>query len=71
MREEPASDLDLVLSSHDLVYQDGCKSKLINAFQTVIHVVCAILVTFSVFNFLSISLSLILARQLRIGYQYT
>jgi hypothetical protein len=55
----------------DLVYPDGCKSKLINAFQTVIHVACAILVTFSVFNFLSISLSLILARQLRIGYQYT
>lgn len=53
------------------LFADSCDTKLINASKHVIEVVCAILVTFSIFNFFSIILSFLLARQIRNGYQYT
>ncbi len=52
------------------LYDNGCKVKITEAFQTVIQVACSMLITFSMFNLLSITLSFILARQIRNGYQY-
>lgn len=58
-------------TSKEYLFKDGCKGKITEALKTVIQVACAILVTFSMFNLLSITLSFVLARQIRIGYQYT
>ena len=52
-------------------FGDGCRLKLTDASRFVIETACSILVTFSLFNLISIILSFILARQIRNGYQYT
>ena len=53
------------------IFSGSCGGKLIEALQVTINVACGILVTFSVFNFISILFSALLARQIRSGYQYT
>lgn len=62
--EEPVKD-------GALVYQNGCSKAIVNSYQTVIQVACAILVTFSMLNLMSIVLSCCLVRQIKHGYQYT
>jgi hypothetical protein len=53
------------------LFDASCSSKLMAASRRVIDVACSILVTFSIFNFLSIALSLVMSRQIKNGYQYT
>lgn len=57
-------------SDKKTLFDNGCKAKITEAFQTVIQVACSMLITFSMFNLLSITLSFLLARQIRVGYQY-
>ena len=52
------------------VFSNGCNVKLYDASRFVIETACSILVTFSLINLVSIILSFILSRQIRIGYQY-
>lgn len=54
-----------------IYFEDGCSTKLIRGFGTVIETACAILVTFSIFNLIGIVLSIILGRNIKSGYQYT
>lgn len=49
----------------------GCQTSLIKNFSKVIEVACGILVTMSLITLLSIALSLVLARQVKTGYQFT
>lgn len=60
-----------VTSNSSALFETGCRIKIQDASRKVIDVACGILVTFSVFNFISILLSLILSRQIKNGYQYT
>ena len=53
------------------LFQDNCGSKIIDASKRVIEAACGILVTFAIFNFISILLSLFMSRQIKSGYQYT
>lgn len=62
---------DCVTSDSSKLFNNACSTKLIDASRHVIQVACAILVTFSVFNIISVVLSFVLARQIKNGYQYT
>ncbi|CAF0865847.1 unnamed protein product [Brachionus calyciflorus] len=53
------------------LFESPCNSKLIGASRRIIDVAGSILLVFAFFNLTSIILSVILARQIRAGYQYT
>jgi hypothetical protein len=59
-----------VTNVNDL-FDVGCAGKLTNASMKVIDSVCGILVAFAVFNAISIVLSVLHARQIKRGYQYS
>jgi hypothetical protein len=54
-----------------LLWQTGCKSILVVQFRKVIEGACGILVSMSIITLISIALSILLARQIRTGYQHT
>jgi hypothetical protein len=58
-------------SKPDDLYKKSCNMKITDATRHIIEVACAILVIFSVLNLSSISLSFLLSKQIRSGYQYT
>ena len=53
-----------------LIFTDACGPKITSASKHVIDVACGILVTFAIFNFISIALSLMMSRQIKNGYHY-
>ena len=53
------------------LFKVGCNVKLYDASRFVIETACTILVIFAFFNLVSIVLSFVLSRQIRVGYQYT
>jgi hypothetical protein len=57
--------------NESLINTDGCKDNLVTTIKQVIEGACGILVTMSIFNLISISLSILLARQIKSGYQYS
>jgi len=63
-----ANDIDNHLKNYR---EDGCATKITFAFSMIIETACGILVTFSLFNLISIVLSILLARSIKSGYQYT
>ena len=54
-----------------LIYTDGCQTLLVKTVKEVIEGACGILVAMSIFNLISISLSILLARQIKYGYQFS
>jgi hypothetical protein len=53
------------------LYKKSCNMKITDATRHVIEVACTILVVFAVLNLSSISLSFLLSKQIKSGYQYT
>lgn len=58
-------------TSKDLIFEVGCKASLENNIRKVIEGACGILVTMSIFNLISIVLSVTLSRQIKDGYQFS
>ena len=58
-------------SNPDDLYKKSCNMKITDATRHIIEVACAILVIFAVLNLSSISLSFLLSKQIKSGYQYT
>jgi hypothetical protein len=59
-----------ITNNESLINTKGCKDDLVTTIKQVIEGACGILVTMSIFNLMSISLSILLARQIKSGYRY-
>ena len=53
------------------LFKDSCNIKLIDVSRSIIDAMCSILVTFSILNVVSVVASCVMARMIRISYQYT
>jgi len=61
----------ITATEENLLWGTGCKAILLVQFRKVIEGACGILVSMSIITLISIALSIILARQIKTGYQYT